>query len=184
MLILRHRCFIHGHATSRKKMKTYQAITRNSPTTDFRATFLYNRRCLTSGKTKSWDENKVVATEQGNFYWERRLCLFWILYKELITMSLVSLVHQFIWPTFTLVFTRNGIFKYSQKPWMKLKLTMTSIFIISDRAAFRGTFRIEANQTSKVELYTCKIASWTVEGFKLWNIFAQSSIFDAWLRSH
>ena len=184
MLILRHRCFIHGHATSRKKKKTYQAITRNSPTTDFRATFLYNRRCLTSGKTKSWDENKVVATEQGNFYWERRLCLFWILYKELITMSLVSLVHQFIWPTFTLVFTRNGIFKYSQKPWMRLKLTMTSIFIMSDRAAFRGTFRIEANQTSKVELYTCKIASWTVEGFKLWNIFAQSSIFDAWLRSH
>ena len=96
-------------------------------------------------------------------------------------MLLVSLVHQFIWLTFNLVFTRNGIFKYSQKPWMRLKLTMTSIFIMSDRAAFRGTFRIEANQTSKVELYTCKIASWTVEGFKLWNIFAQSSIFDAWL---
>ena len=68
-------------------------------------------------------------------------------------MLLVSLVHQFIWPTFTLVFTRNGIFKYSQK------LTMTDIFIMSDRAAFRGTFRIEANQTSKLELYTCKIAS-------------------------
>ena len=155
MLILRHRCFIHGHATSRKKKKTYQAITRNSPTTDFRATFLYNRRCLTSGKTKSRDENKVAATptEQGNFYWERRLCLFWILYKESITVLSVSLVHQFIWPTFTLVFTRNGIFKYSQK------LTMTDIFIMSDRAAFRGTFRIEANQTSKEELYTCKIAS-------------------------
>ena len=29
-------------------------------------------------------------------------------------MLLVSLVHQFIWPTFTLVLTRNGIFKYSQ----------------------------------------------------------------------
>ena len=68
-------------------------------------------------------------------------------------MLLVSLVHQLIWPTFTLVFTRNGIFKYSQK------LTMTDIFIMSDRAAFRGTFRIEANQTSKEELYTCKIAS-------------------------
>ena len=68
-------------------------------------------------------------------------------------MLLVSLVHQFIWPTFTLVFTRNGIFKYSQK------LTMTGIFIMSDRASFRGTFRIEANQRSKVELYTCKIAS-------------------------
>ena len=112
MLILRHRCFIHGHATSRKKKKTYQAITRNSPTTDFRATFLYNRRCLTSGRTKSRDENKVAATptEQGNFYWERILCLFWILYKESITMLLVILVHQFIWATFTLVFTRNGIF--------------------------------------------------------------------------
>ena len=110
-------------------------------------------------------ENKVAATptEQGNFYWERRLCLFWILYKESITLLLVSLVHQFIWPTFTLVFTRNGIFKYSQKPWMRLKLTMTSIFIMSDRAAFRGKFRIEANQTSKVELYTCKIASWTLK---------------------
>ena len=42
---------------------------------------------------------------------------------------------------------------------MRLKLTMTSIFIIPDRAAFSGTFRIEANQTSKVELYTSKIAS-------------------------
>ena len=121
-----------------EKKKTYQAITRNSPTTDFRATFLYNQRCLTSGKTKSWDENKVVATEQGNFYLERRLCLFWILYKELITMLLVSLVHQFNWHTFTLVFTRNGIFKYSQKTWMRLKLTMTSNFIMSGRAFFRG----------------------------------------------
>ena len=135
-------------------------------------------------KTKSRDENKIAATEQGNFYWERRLCLFWILSIEPITMLLVSLVHQFIWSTFTLVFTRTGIFKYSQKPWMRLKLTMASIFIMSDRAAFRGTFRVEVNQTSKVELYACKIASWTVESFKLWNIFVQSSIFDAWLRSH
>ena len=180
-LILIH--IIHGHAISRKKRR-HITFTRNSPATNFRATFLYNQRCLTSGKTKLRHENKVAATEQGNFYWEGRLCLFWKLYKESITVLLVSLVHQFIWPTFTLIFTRNGIFKYSQKPWMRLKLTMTSIFIMSDRAAFRGTFRIEANQTSKVELYTCKIASWTVEGFKLWNIFAQSSIFDAWLRSH
>ena len=184
MVILTHRCFIHGHAISREKKKIHQTFTRNSPTTDFRATFLYNRRCVTFGKTKARNENKVGAAEQGNFYWERKLCLFWILYKESITILLVSLVHQFIWPTFTLVFTRNGIFKYSQKPWMRLKLTMTSIFIMSDRAAFRGTFRIEANQTSKVELYTCEIASWTVEGFKLWSIFAQSSIFDAWLCSY
>ena len=109
----------------------------------------------------------IEDNEQGNFYWERRLCLIWKLYKESITMLLVSLVHQFIWPAFTLVFTRNGIFKYSQKPWMRLKLTMTSIFIMADRAAFRGTFRIESNQISKVKIYTRKIASWTVEGFKL-----------------
>ena len=62
-----------------EKKKTHQTFTRNSPTTDFRATFLYNRRCLTSGKTKSRDENKVAETELGNFYWERRLCLIWIL---------------------------------------------------------------------------------------------------------
>ena len=139
--------------------KIHQTFNRNSPTTDFHATFLYNRRCLISGKTKARDENKVAAAEQGNFYWERRLCLFWVLYKESVTILLVSLVHQFIWPTFTLVFTRNGIIKSSQKPWMRLKLTMTSIFIISDRVTSRGTFRIEANQTSKVELCTCKIAS-------------------------
>ena len=50
---------------------------------------------------------------------------------------------------------------------MRLKLTKTSIFIMSDRAAFRGTFTIEANQATKKELYTCKIASRSVEGFKL-----------------
>ena len=159
MVILTHRCFIHGHAISREKKKIHQTFTRNSPTTDFRATFLYNRRCVTFGKTKARNENKVGAAEQGNFYWERKLCLFWILYKESITILLVSLVHQFIWPTFTLVFTRNGIFKSSQKSWMRFKLTMTSIFIMSDRVAFKGAFRIEANQTSKVELCTCKIAS-------------------------
>ena len=36
---------------------------------------------------------------------------------------------------------------------------MTIIFIIPDRAAFRGTLRIEANQKFKVELYTSKIAA-------------------------
>ena len=94
-----------------EKKERHQTFIRTSHTTDFRATFLYNRRCLTSGKTKSWDENNVAATEQGNFYWERRLCLFRVLYKESITMLLVRLVHQFIWYTFTLVFTKNGIFK-------------------------------------------------------------------------
>ena len=42
---------------------------------------------------------------------------------------------------------------------MRLKLTMTTIFIMSDRAAFKDTSRIEANQTSKVKFCTCKIAS-------------------------
>ena len=42
---------------------------------------------------------------------------------------------------------------------MWLKLTVTSIFTMPDRAAVRFTFRIEANQTSKVELYACEIAS-------------------------
>ena len=77
VLILTHRCLSMVTLIQGKK-KTHQTFTRNSPTTDFRATFLYNRRCLTSGRTKSRDENKVAATptEQGNFYWERRLCLF------------------------------------------------------------------------------------------------------------
>ena len=109
---------IHGHATLRKKKKTYQIFTRNSPTTDFRATFLYNQDF--SLLEKSRDEKKVVAAEQGNFSWEKRLGLFWKLCKESITKLLVSLVHQFIWPSFTLVFTRNGIFRYSQKPWIRL----------------------------------------------------------------
>ena len=61
-------------------------------------------------------KSEVAAAEQGNIYWERRLGLFWKLCKDL----LVSLVHQFIRPSFTLVFIRNGIFKYSQKPWMRL----------------------------------------------------------------
>ena len=98
-------------------------------------------------------------------------------------MLSVSLVHQFIWPTFTLVFTRNGIFKYSQKPWMRLKLTMTSIFIMSGRGAFRGLFRIEANQTSKVELYPCMIASWTVEGCEAFSHKVPSSMLDCvWIQ--
>ena len=109
---------IHGHATLRKK-KTYQIFTRNSPTTDFRATFLYNRRCLTS--------EIITRRKQSNFYWERRLGLFWKLHKESITKLLVSLVHQFIWPCFTLAFRRNGIFKYSQKrPYHKPVSAVTS----------------------------------------------------------
>ena len=68
------------------KKKTYQPFTRYSPTTDFRAILM----------EKSRDENKVAAAKQGNFYWEKRLGLFWKLYKESITKLLVSLVYQFI----------------------------------------------------------------------------------------
>ena len=60
------------------KKKAHQTFTRNCPTTDFCATFLYSQRCLTSGKIKSRDKNKVAATptEEGNFYSERRPGLF------------------------------------------------------------------------------------------------------------
>ena len=186
MLILTHRCFIHGHAISRQKRRHNRDLLATVRPQIFAPHFftIADASLLEKLNHKTKQENKVAATEQGNFYWERRLCLFWKLNKESITMLLVSLVHQFIWPSFALVFTRNVSFRYSEKPWTRLTLTVTSIFIMSDKTAFRGIFRIEANQTSKVERYTGKIASWTVEGFKLWNIFAQSSIFHAWLRSN
>ena len=43
-----------------EKKKMHQTFTRDSPTTDFCTTFIYSRRCLTSGKIKSRDENKVA----------------------------------------------------------------------------------------------------------------------------
>ena len=61
---------------------------------------------------------------------------------------------------------------------MRLKLTITSIFIMSGRGAFRGLFRIEANQTSKVELYPCMIASWTAEGCEAFSHKVPSSTLD------
>ena len=50
---------------------------------------------------------------------------------------------------------------------MRLKLTMTSIFTIYDRAAFRGTFRIEANQKSKGNFIVASQLVEQAEGFKL-----------------
>ena len=88
-------------------------------------------------------------------------------------MFLVSLAHQFIWLSFGLVFTRNVSFKYSQI-WMYLKLASfvnaktklglnevdcDYIFTMSDRAAFRGTYRTESDQTSKIKLCIRKIGS-------------------------
>ena len=105
---------IHGHATLRKKRRH---IYSHQPGTDFIHFFIIEDFSLLK---KSRDEKKVAAAEQSNFYWERRLGLFWKLYKESIRKLLVSLVHQFLWPSFTLVFTRNVIFRYSQKPWMRL----------------------------------------------------------------
>ena len=98
---------IHGQAILRKKKKTYQTFTGNAQPRIFAPHFF--RIEDVSLLEKSRDKDKVAAAEQGNFHWERRLSLF------SITKLLVSLVHQFIWPSFTLVFTRNGIFKYTAK---------------------------------------------------------------------
>ena len=63
---------------------------------------------------------------------------------------------------------------------MRLTLTMTNIFIISDRTAFRGTFRIQAKclrwsfiledsslneqlKTSGCETFSRKVASWMLD---------------------
>ena len=101
MLILMHICFIHGHAISyyfifKKRRHIRHSLVTVRPRI-FAPHFFtiedISLRPLTSGKTKVHDENKVSATEQGSFYWERRLCSFWILYKESITILLVSLVH-------------------------------------------------------------------------------------------
>ena len=85
-------------------------------------------------------------------------------------MLLVSLAHQFTWPSSALVFKRNVSFKYS-KIWLYLKLAFfvktkaklglnevdyDYIFIMSDRAVFRGTYRTEPNQAFKMELYNEK----------------------------
>ena len=70
-------------------------------------------------------------------------------------MLLVSLAHQFIWLSFALVFTRNVSLEYSQI-WLYIKLSLSFckklglnevdydyIFIMSDRATFRDTYRPE-----------------------------------------
>ena len=48
---------------------------------------------------------------------------------------------------------------------LRVTLTMTSVFIMSDRAASRGTFRIEANQTSKMELYILALKASSCETY-------------------
>ena len=66
MLILTHSVLSMVTLIHRKKEDTSDH--------GFSRHILYNRRSLTPGKTKSRDENKAATpTEQGNFYWERRL---------------------------------------------------------------------------------------------------------------
>ena len=84
--------------------------------------------------------------EQGNFYWERRIGLFWKFYKESITKLLVSLVHQFIWPSFTLVFPRNGIFKCSQKPWMRLTFRSSRPGVFCKKGVLRNFEKFTGKQ--------------------------------------
>ena len=115
---------IHGHATLLKKRRHIRYLLATARPRIFAPHFFIIEDF--SLLEKSRDKKKVAAAEQGNFYWERRLGLFWKLCKESITKLLVSLVHQFIWPSFTLVFTRNGIFRYSQKPWMRLTFKTSS----------------------------------------------------------
>ena len=57
---------------------------------------------------------------------------------------------------------------------------------MSDIAAFRVTFRIEASHNKHIRSSFILVASLAVEkaSNKLLNIFAQSSIFDAWLCSY
>ena len=100
-----------------EKKKTYTIFTRKQSDHGFsRHISLQSKMSHIWKNHETKIKSEVAEAEQSNIYWERRLGLFWKLYKEL----LVSLVHQFIRPSFTLVFIRNGIFKYSQKPWMRL----------------------------------------------------------------
>ena len=61
---------------------------------------------------------------------------------------------------------------------MRLTLTMTSIFVMSDRAALMDTFIIEANQTSKVELYTGKIEQFKASSCETFSHKVPSSMLD------
>ena len=134
---------IHGHATLRKKRRH---IYSHQPGTDFIHFFIIEDFSLLK---KSRDEKKVAAAEQSNFYWERRLGLFWKLYKESMRKLLVSLVHQFLWPSFTLVFTRNVIFRYSQKPWMRLTFRTEAVVQCPGVFCKKGVLRNFAKSTGK-----------------------------------
>ena len=67
-------------------------------------------------------------------------------------MLLVSLAHQFIWRSFTLVFTRNATLN---------EVNYDKYLDNARQNSFQRhiTFRAEPNQTSKVEGHTGKIAN-------------------------
>ena len=143
---------------------------------------------------KSRDEKKVAAAEQGNFYWERRLGLFWKLCKESITKLLVSLVHQFIWPSFTLVFTRNGIFRYSQKPWIRLTFrTEAGVQECSVKKMFLEISQNSQKNTCARVSFSIKFQAWDLRPetgtllWVLWNfeepLFSQSTYGGCWTLS-
>ena len=137
------------------KKKRYQIFTRNCPTTDFRATFLYNLSLL----EKSRDENKVAAAEQGNFYWERRPGLFWKLCKESIVNLLVSLVYQFIWPSFTLVFNKKWYFQIQPKALNEVD--------VQNRSSRPGVFRKKGVLRNSQE-NTCARVSFSIK-LQVWG---------------
>ena len=60
-------------------------------------------------------------------------------------MLLVSFVHQFIWPTFNWVVTRNGIFKY-RPDWSQAFLTMPSKKIFDQLLMFVNQYQHAKNQ--------------------------------------
>ena len=60
-------------------------------------------------------------------------------------MLLVSFVHQFIWPTFNWVVTRNGIFKY-RPDWPRPFLTMPSKKSFDQLLIFVNQYQHAKNQ--------------------------------------
>ena len=151
---------IHGHATLRKKRRHIRYILATVQPRIFAPHFFTIEDF--SLLEKSRDEKKVAAAGQGNFYWERRLGLFSKLCKESIAKLLVSLVHQFIWPSFTLVFTRNGIFGYSQKLWMRLTFSRTEAATIGAlwKKGFLEISQNSQENTSARASFWIKLQAW------------------------
>ena len=65
---------IHGHATLRKKRRHIRYLLATARPRIFAPHFFTIK--ISGNLEKSRDEKKVVAAEQGNFSWEKRLGLF------------------------------------------------------------------------------------------------------------